>query len=153
MAFKCLECGHIFEDGEEALWAESRGECFGLMSYEKMTGCPLCRGSYEETVACSICGSEHLQDELDGGVCEECFEQYRKDFEICLKVSDGEKTEIKINALLASLFDVSDIEQILKEYILERYSDVDCGNFIDEDRYWFGERLTEEVKNNENRKK
>jgi predicted nucleic acid-binding Zn-ribbon protein len=22
MTFKCLECGHIFEDGEQAIWEE-----------------------------------------------------------------------------------------------------------------------------------
>ena len=152
MSYKCLDCGHIFEYGEEAVWSEFRGECFGVESYEKMDGCPLCRGDYEETVKCSICGSEHLEDELNGGVCDECIDEYRKDFQTCYEVSFGETEDIKINALLASLFDVSDIEQILKEYIRDRWQDVDCSQFIDEDKSWFGERIAEEVKKNENAK-
>ena len=118
-----------------------------------MSGCPLCKGDYEETVKCSICGSEHLEDELNGGVCDECIDEYRKDFQTCYEVSFGETEDIKINALLASLFDVSDIEQILKEYIRDKWQDVDCSQFIDEDKSWFGERLVEEVKKNENSKK
>ena len=152
MFYKCLECGHIFEDGEQACWSENRGEFWGVSCSENMSGCPLCKGKYEETVQCAVCGSEHLPDELFGGVCEDCIDEYRKDFNSCYEFSSGEKTEIEINSLLASLFDVSDIEQILKEYIRDKWPDVDCSQFIDEDKSWFGERIAEEVKNNENGK-
>ena len=152
MAYKCLECGHIFEEGEQAHWRENRGEFWGTHCSEEMSGCPLCHGDYEETTPCAICGSEHLEDELNGGVCDECIDEYRNDFDTCYKTSFGETTEIKINSLLASLFDVSDIEHILKEYIRARWQDVDCSPFIDEDKSWFGERLAEEVKKNENGK-
>jgi hypothetical protein len=152
MTYRCLDCGHIFEEGEEARWRESRGECWGTPCSEEVSGCPLCRGDYEETTPCAICGSAHLEDELNGGVCDECIEKYRKDFEICYNVSLGETVAIKINSLLASLFDVGDIEQILKEYIYKKWWDVDCIQFIDEDKSWFGERLAEEVKKNENAK-
>lgn len=144
MAYKCLECGHIFDDGEQAVWEERHG--LDTPPYEQRSGCPLCEGSYEETVRCDICGSEHLADELNGGVCDECIDQCRKDFKVCYAVSFGETEEIKINALLASLFDVSDIEQILKEYILAKRKDVDCSQFIDNDISWFGEKLKREVK-------
>ena len=152
MAYKCLGCGDIFEEGEQARWNESRGECWGTHCSEHMSGCPLCKGEYEETVQCAVCGSEHLEDELNGGVCDECIDEYRKNFNACYELSIGETTEIKINSLLASLFDVSDIEQILKEYIRERWQDVSCDKFIDEDISWFGERIAEEVKKNEQAK-
>ena len=151
MAYKCLDCGHIFEEGEQAVWYETHG--FDLPPYEKWSGCPLCKGAYEETVKCAVCRSEHLEDELNGGVCDECIDEYRKDFNSCYEISFGETTEIKINSLLASLFDVGDIEQILKEYIRDRWQDVDCSPFIDEDISWFGERIAEEVRKNENGKK
>lgn len=153
MAYKCLCCGNIFEEGEQDRWSESRGEFWGVACSENMSGCPLCKGEYEETVQCAVCGSEHLEDELNGGVCDECIDEYRKDFQTCYEVSFGETEDIKINALLASLFDVSDIEQILKEYIRDKWQDVDCSQFIDEDKSWFGERIAEEVKKNENGKK
>lgn len=147
---KCLECGHVFSEYDLNTWEESRGEHFGIPCYEKMSGCPICEGDYEETVQCAVCGSEHLEDELFGGVCSECIDEYRKDFNACYEISIGETKEIKINALLASLFDVSDIEQILKEYIRDKWKDVDCSQFIDEDIQWFGEKISEEVKNGEN---
>ena len=152
MAYKCTNCGHIFEEGEQACWSESRGEFWGSPCSEEMSGCPLCKGDYEETVKCEVCGSEHLEDELFGGVCDECIDKYRKDFSSCYEISKGETQEIEINALLASLFNVADIERILKEYVLERLRDVDCSQFIDEDISWFGEKLAEEVKKNENAK-
>ena len=66
--YKCLGCGHIFEKGEESVWLESRGECFGFQSHEKMQGCPLCGGDFQETKPCKICGSEHLEDELNENI-------------------------------------------------------------------------------------
>lgn len=150
MAYRCLECGHIFEEGEQAVWYEKHG--LDTPPYERRTGCPLCKGGYEETVKCKICGAEHLEHELNGGVCKDCIDKCRNDFNICYKVSFGETTKIEINSLLASLFDVGDIEQILKEYIRDRWHNVDCSPFIDEDILWFGEKLAEEVKKNENAK-
>ena len=149
MSYKCLECGHIFEEGEEDHWQESRGEYWGIPWFEDMVGCPLCRGDYEKTVKCEVCGSDHLEDELNGGVCDECIDKYRKDFNSCYELSIGETTTIEINSLLASLFDVSDIEQILKEYIRDKWQDVDRSPFIDEDKSWFGEKILEEVNKNE----
>ena len=64
MAYKCIECGNIFEYGEEAVWYEKHG--LDTLPYEKRTGCPLCKGDYEKTVKCKICGAEHLEYELNG---------------------------------------------------------------------------------------
>ena len=82
MTFKCLECGHIFESGEEAIWREERGEAFGSLVYEELTGCPICKGAYEETQQCSFCGSHHLKEELKNGLCCECFEELRKEVKV-----------------------------------------------------------------------
>lgn len=143
MSYKCLNCGHIFE------WCEAK-EVKEDYGYEYC--CPICDGDFKETVKCSICKGEFLEDELNGGVCDECIDEYRKNFNACYEASLDETVEIKINALLASLFDVRDIEQILKEYIRDKWQDVDCSQFIDEDISWFGEMLSKEVKKNENKK-
>ena len=153
MSYKCLECGHIFEEGEQARRRERRGEFWGAPCLEEMSGCPLCHGDYEKTKPCKICGSEHLEDELNGGVCDECIDEYRKNFDACYELSIGETTKIEINSLLASLFEVSDIEQILKDHVRDKWHDVDCSPFIDKDILWFGEKLAKEVKKNENSKK
>lgn len=144
MAYKCLECGHIFDEGEQAIWEEHHPYGMGYAT-EKFSGCPVCNGSYEETVQCQICGGEFLEDELSGGcVCDDCIEEYSNYFDICYKIADTEKEEVKINALLASLYSASDIEKILYHYT--KISDfVDCSAFINGDKDWFASKLVEEV--------
>ena len=143
MAYKCLSCGHIFEDGEQARWEERHG--LDSPPYEKHCGCPTCKGSFEETKQCKVCGGEFLEDELNGGcVCNECIDNYCKDFDVCYKVSKNEKTEIEINCLLATVLDVEKIEEILYQY-LKAEKEVDCSLFIKEDKNWFAEKLAEEV--------
>ena len=144
MAYKCLECGHIFEDGEQAEWEETHG--FDNPPYEKWSGCPICKGGYEETRRCKICGGEFLENELNGFcVCDECIDEYRKNFDVCYSIANTEKEDIKINSLLMSLLDAADIETILYHY-LKTKKDIDCSDFIDQDKDWFADKLVEEVK-------
>lgn len=144
MAFKCLECGHIFEEGAQEVWYEHHP--YGMRTAsEEFSGCPICKGAYEETTPCKICGSEHLEEELHGCVCEECVEPYRKDWKACFKIGAKEKTSININSFLADMFGVKEIEAILYEF-LEKTKEVDCSPFIDNDKEWIGERILEEVR-------
>lgn len=74
--YKCCECGAIFEEGEEAVWEEDRGECFGFPCSETMSGCPECQGGYEEVFECKECGEWFFEDELnENGLCESCLEE------------------------------------------------------------------------------
>lgn len=138
MALKCCDCGHIFDECERKTWEELHGEM--------LSGCPLCCGGYEETKKCKICGGEFLEDELNGGcVCDECIEEYRKDFDTCYKISKlANKEEVKINAFFASLFSEEEIETILYHY-LKTKKEVNCLNFVEQDKHWFAEKLAEEV--------
>lgn len=147
MAYKCLGCGHIFEEGEQAAWREYMGECHGSLAYKEFSGCPICKGDFEETKQCEICGGEFLEDELNGGlVCDDCVEEYKRDLETCYAIAETtEKQEIKINALLASLFDVDEIETILYQQLESVKDSIDCSAFINEDKDWFAEKLAEEV--------
>lgn len=71
MTYKCLECGHIFESGEEARWVERHG--LDTPPYEEWYGCPKCKGSFEETKRCKSCKKNCLPEELDeDDFCEEC---------------------------------------------------------------------------------
>lgn len=63
--FKCFECGHLFERGEEKRYTEMHGESY--------LACPICGGAYEETNQCSCCGGHFFEDELYNGMCEECI--------------------------------------------------------------------------------
>ena len=149
MAYICLDCGHIFEEGEQAQWTESGGEFWGMPCSEVMSGCPKCHGEYVETAKCEICGAEIHPDEV---VCEMCIDERKHDFDMCYRVCGDEKDEIKLNALLVSLFDVADIETILYQYVKNNCPDIDCTPFIENDESWFADRLIEEVKKDENKK-
>ena len=138
MTLKCYDCGHIFDECELKRWTEAHGE--------EMSGCPLCRGGYGETKKCKVCGGEFLKEELIGeGVCDDCIDDYRNDFETCYELSKDQKENVEISILLITLLGEEKIEKILYHY-LKCQDSVDCGKFIDEDREWFADKLAEEVK-------
>lgn len=146
MSYKCLECGHIFEGCE----AKSIKEDYG---YEFV--CPICGGDFEETVKCSICKGEFLEDELNGGVCDECINEYRNCATMCIDICEAEGTRknVKINYLVASILAEEEINNILIEYVKANKPNANCEKYIDEDISWFGEMLAKEVKKNECKKK
>lgn len=73
MMFKCCECGHLFEEGEQDVWYENQGECHGVTAMERFSGCPLCHYDYEEVHQCEKCGDWHSEDELTEGICDDCL--------------------------------------------------------------------------------
>lgn len=100
--FKCLECGHIFESGEEARWKEPCGE--------SMTGCPLCKGVYEPTKRCQVCGKECLGDEIYGLWCEECL-----------------RNEINYKTFLDYLLSE---KRLLCDFMFDKYFEVDAPSTV-----------------------
>ena len=77
MMFKCFNCGNLFEEGEEAVWYEDRGEFWGRPCTERMTGCPVCKCDYDEASECKECGEWHFSDELSDGLCKACKKEER----------------------------------------------------------------------------
>ena len=73
MMYRCCECGNLFEEGEQAVWEERHG--LGSPPYEKWSGCPVCKGGYEEVYQCDSCGDWHSEDELYDGWCEKCLRE------------------------------------------------------------------------------
>ena len=147
MTYKCLECGHIFEEGEEGHYFEN-GECWGAPYSHKIYCCPLCKGDYDVTTPCEICGSEHLDKELVGGICEECLEEYRYDIKTCYEIGKNDTEKVELNCFFTALFDREEIEEILLNAVLQEekiHGKVDCQKFIDTDKSWFAERLVEEL--------
>lgn len=152
---KCVECGHVFSEYELNTWEESRGEHFGIPCYEKMSGCPICKGDYEDAVECDVCGENHLASELTGGVCEDCIKKYQHDVDMHFKIGENDTDKVELNCFLASVFTKEDIELILLDALksMKEYSkkqlESDCERFIEYNREWFAERLAEEVKKHE----
>lgn len=84
MMYRCCECGNLFEEGEQAVWEETHG--LDSPPYETRSGCPVCKGDYEEVHQCKECGDWHSEDELYGGWCANCLREtinYDTFFDYC----------------------------------------------------------------------
>lgn len=90
--YKCNECGHIFEMGEEKRWTESYGEEFA--------GCPLCMGEFTEVYSCEICGAP-----TEGKFCGKCKDDVQARF---IKLIENEFTTEE-RELLNELYDGEEI--------------------------------------------
>ena len=91
MMYKCENCGHLFEEGEQAVWEERHG--LDTPPYEKFSGCPICKSGYEEVHQCKECGEWYTEDELYDGWCEKCLREtitYDTFFEYC-EANKGEQ--------------------------------------------------------------
>ena len=84
MMYRCCECGNLFEEGEQAVWEETHG--LDSPPYETWSGCPVCKGNYEEVYQCKKCGDWHTKSELYDGWCEKCLREtinYDTFFDYC----------------------------------------------------------------------
>ena len=75
MAWKCCDCGHIFEDGEEKTVKEYHGEF--NRNPEEFVACPVCGSTdVEKAKHCRSCGGTFLKEELNGGYyCDDCLKE------------------------------------------------------------------------------
>ena len=74
MMYRCISCGNLFEEGEQAVWHENYCAEIGGETFD---GCPVCKGDYEEVYQCKKCGDWHTEDELYDGWCEKCLREYQ----------------------------------------------------------------------------
>lgn len=86
MMFKCEECGHIFECGEESVWIEPHGE--------ERDGCPICKGTYIEVAPCKICGRATEED-----YCDACKEEVRERFKRLVDENFDDEERVLLNEL------------------------------------------------------
>ena len=149
LKYKCDHCVREFEEPD--IITEAHGITDG--SCEKIGVCPYCKGYFEEMHKCEICGEYFTEDELSGGVCDECIYEKATDVEFCYKLGAEENAQesVKINGFVASYFSEEQINEILINRIREinRIVNVSCYDFIDSDKSWFAEKLIEEKNNAE----
>lgn len=150
MMFKCCECGHLFEEGEQAVWEEKHGFIDG--PFEKWSGCPLCKSDYEEVHQCKECEEWHTEDELYSGLCESCLRKtinYDTFFEYCEANKDEHYLDAFVMCYLLNCDEVPkypswDFHQLMKETYKRRVAEAklikckfdflaDCIRFIMDD--------------------
>lgn len=74
--YKCFECGHMFEEGEEKEYFEPIGECWGDSVCVRRLGCPQCNGDFDEVFPCKICGRYKTTEK--NTFCDECTEDVKE---------------------------------------------------------------------------
>lgn len=86
--FRCEECGHLFEDGEQKVWYEHHPYGMGTAS-EEFSGCPLCEGNYEKIEPCKICGS--YEHDIEEEYCDDCVKEFKDNLKFVLAQNFNEK--------------------------------------------------------------
>ena len=116
MMYRCVECGHLFEDGEQVRWTEDHGE--------EWSGCPICKSEYEEVRICKNCGKWHTKNELFDGWCESCLiEQIDYDtfFEYCEAHKDENYLDLFVMSYMLSMKCPNYISVEFHQLMIETY--------------------------------
>ena len=145
MMYKCCECGHLFEDGEQAIWYENQGECHGRIAMEKFGGCPICKGDYEEVHQCKECDEWHTEDELYDGWCEKCLREtinYDTFFEYCEANKDEQYLDVFVmSELLGGMDCPKNVSYEFHDLMVQEYKE--RVEQIKRDKAMFGETYAE----------
>lgn len=133
--FKCLECGHIFEEGEQFVVVEQHP--YGdTTAEESFAYCPVCGGDFEETKSCKKCGGEFLEDELFGGYyCADCLRNVMNFESFLAFATSGVNYSSEVDTLedfmLRVVFEVDGHDEILtcssytfKNFLRNTYSEL-----------------------------
>lgn len=95
--YRCLECGHLFEEGEGKKVEETLGECHGTSATETYYVCPCCGSNdFEKAKECLTCGEWFVGN---GDFCEECKIYYKRGFKKLLDKTYDENERKLINEL------------------------------------------------------
>lgn len=101
---KCLDCGHIFDEGEQDVIREYHNEIPGGF-YEEFAGCPLCGGDFEKTASCKKCGGAFLPDELfENGYCKDCLREALNGESFLEFATTGVTTQTEVDTLEDFIF-------------------------------------------------
>lgn len=135
--YKCRNCGHIFDDGEQKTKRERHNDYYT----EVINVCPICNSdNYEETIYCRHCGSECFKDELTSkGICKECIKAFiadnAKDEKVCYDVGQNDKVQAEVNSFIFDYFgSIENMERHLLEYItqIQEYYKHDFTKYLEE---------------------
>ena len=123
MMYKCCECGHLFEEGEQAVTYETHG--FYQPPYEEIHSCPVCGGDFEEVHQCNECGDWHYEDELYSGWCEKCLREtinYDTFFEYCEANKDEQYLDIFVmSELLGGMDCPNNVSYEFHQLMIDEY--------------------------------
>ena len=143
MMYRCENCGHLFEDGEQAVWEERHG--LDTPPYEQWSGCPICKCGYEEVHQCKECGEWHCEDELYDGWCEKCLRE-TINYDSFFKYCEANKDEQYLDTFV--MFEILNCEYVPK-FSSEEFHQLMCRTYwervseIQRERKVFGKSFSE----------
>lgn len=120
--FKCDICGKIVSEDDLELLSEKYpiGDTYIIQEYKNYE-CN-CGGSLEEAIACDICGEWFLPEELHGYRCCVCDKCLNENLNLDLIIDNSkkqDKVDVKINPLLAYVYDNTSIERMLMNDLIK----------------------------------
>ena len=104
MYCKCTECGNV------TAFPKIKIEYGGCGYSENYLACDYCDGECEEAKKCPICENYYTEDEIIGGLCNDCFKEAIT-LENALQFAQSCNEE---DCLLEQIFMKSEIVEILK---------------------------------------
>ena len=135
--YKCRNCGHIFDEGEQKTRYERHNDYYA----ESISVCPVCESDdFDPCVYCRACGAEHFKDELNiDGLCSECVENFiaenSSDIMACYEIGNKAKIDVQINSFIFDFFgDIESIEGHLLDYIkgIQEFAKQDFSKYLKE---------------------
>ena len=126
---RCKICGRVVYE-----WEISGGVCDRCA--EAIDGAMM---------VCPICGKEHYQEDMPHGVCYDCLSETAWQFDTVKEIVGDEKESVQLSALVVSMLDLDEIEEICEREIRKAVEagDVDLSPVIEADEDWFCERFIE----------
>lgn len=105
MKYICDNCKKIVEEEDMKIYKEyyENGTCDCY--FENCS----CGGEFQRAIPCKFCNEPSLN-----GVCDDCI-----NFENAIEFGNEHKAIIQINGYIASEFEESEIEEILKNHLIE----------------------------------
>lgn len=135
--YKCLHCGHEFEDIDRKHYDHGTGV------WEEY--CPNCGSEdFEEAEQCELCGEWHVADKVHNGVCDDCLQKAETMGNV-VAFGNTDKQEVELNGFLAWAFTPSEIEDILINELLKSKDLANnyMHNYVMNDPYMFARHIKE----------
>ena len=141
--FKCKDCGHLFEEGEQGVFRGGNG--WDEPEYREEF-CPVCKGEFEEAIICKCCDEWVFEEESTIGICEDCIKKYSQDFDFCEKAFSEMKESVELNKVYTWLFSEEEIEAILKNHIKKGKFNADLSELVEQYAKEFAKKIKKEVR-------
>lgn len=140
MRYKCSKCGDVFDELNMGHIKSFKCEYGERDIYEDVDCCPSCGSDFFCALDyCELCGNDVYIEDLHDGICEDCLKSITP--RECYALAHGcAKQTLEFNDYLASIFSVSDIEEILLQ-IIERDEKHSTYEYVSSDKEWFADEI------------